>query len=90
MPGSATIAVGNGAAGHTMPGDRPLHTWLRPPASHTIRAVQADLIDIPPGVHLPDVAELHARGVIGGLQATSSSLQRCLGADGRADEERPV
>ncbi|WP_225638400.1 hypothetical protein [Streptomyces solaniscabiei] len=60
-----------------------------PQAAHTIRAAQADLIDALPGVHLPDVAELRARGVLGTPTATSPALRRTLGAGGRADEEPP-
>ncbi|MEU5225093.1 hypothetical protein AB0G55_20975 [Streptomyces toyocaensis] len=56
-------------------------------AAHTIRAAQADLIDALPGVRLPDVAELRARGVLGGPTATAPAPQRTLGAGGRADEE---
>ncbi|MEU0289283.1 hypothetical protein [Streptomyces sp. NPDC006147] len=60
-----------------------------PQAAHTIRAAQADLIDALPGVHLPDVAELRARGVLGTPTATSPSPRRTLGAGSRADEEPP-
>ncbi|MEU6102769.1 hypothetical protein [Streptomyces flaveolus] len=58
-----------------------------PQAAHTIRAAQADLIDALPGVHLPDVAELRVRGVLGGQQTTSPTQRRTLGAGGRAAEE---
>ncbi|WP_143060515.1 hypothetical protein [Streptomyces misionensis] len=61
-----------------------------PQAAHTIRAAQADLIDALPGFHLPDVAELRARGVLGGSAATALSPRRTLGAGGRADEEPPA
>ncbi|MDX2845421.1 hypothetical protein PV377_42020 [Streptomyces ipomoeae] len=57
-----------------------------PQAAHTIRAAQADLIDALPGVRLPDVAELRARGVLGGPTSTSPTPRRALGAGGRADE----
>ncbi|MFF7161755.1 hypothetical protein ACFZBP_10315 [Streptomyces sp. NPDC008086] len=58
---------------------------LRPP--HSIRATQADLIDSLPGVQLPDLDELRARGVLGAHTATSSAPRRALGAEGRADEK---
>ncbi|GEK04510.1 hypothetical protein TNCT1_67860 [Streptomyces sp. 1-11] len=57
-----------------------------PQAAHTIRAAQADLIDALPGVHLPDVSEMRARGVLGGPAATAPAPRRILGAGGRADE----
>ncbi|MGA5208067.1 MULTISPECIES: hypothetical protein [Streptomyces] len=60
-----------------------------PQAAHTVRATQADLMDALPGVHLPDVAELRARGVLGGHQATPPAPRRTLGAGGPADEESP-
>ncbi|WP_330469335.1 hypothetical protein OG547_35395 (plasmid) [Streptomyces longwoodensis] len=60
-----------------------------PQAAHTIRAAQADLIDALPGVHIPDLAELRARGVLGGSKATSSTPRRILGAGGRTDKEPP-
>ena len=60
-----------------------------PQAVHTIRAAQADLIDALPGVHLPDLDELRARGVLGAHQATTPAPRRTLGAGGRAEEERP-
>lgn len=60
-----------------------------PQAAHIIRATQADLIDGLPGVHLPDVAELRARGVLGGPTAAAPAPRRILGAGGRADEELP-
>lgn len=41
-----------------------------PRTAHTIRATQADLIDALPGIHLPDVTELRARGVLGTPPAT--------------------
>lgn len=61
-----------------------------PQAVHTIRAAQADLIDALPGVNLPDVAELRARGVLGSPTATPPAQRRTLGAGGRADEEPPA
>ncbi|MFG3208080.1 hypothetical protein [Streptomyces sp. NPDC048192] len=61
-----------------------------PQAARAIRAAQADLIDDLPGVHLPDVAELRARGVLGGSVATAPAPRRTLGAGSRADEEPPA
>ncbi|MFF0087914.1 hypothetical protein ACFYR1_51200 [Streptomyces canus] len=58
-----------------------------PQTAHTIRAAQADLIDELPGVHLPDVAELRTRGVLGGIVTTPPAPRRTLGAGGRADEK---
>ncbi|MFJ5901133.1 hypothetical protein ACIQFZ_38365 [Streptomyces sp. NPDC093064] len=58
-----------------------------PEAAHSIRAAQADLLDALPGVRLPDVAELRARGVLGAPSATFPQPRRTLGAGGRADEE---
>ncbi|MGW0877204.1 hypothetical protein ACWD3Z_43120 [Streptomyces sp. NPDC002740] len=58
-----------------------------PQAAHTIRAAQADLIDDLPGIRLPDVAELRARGVLGAPTATPPVARRLLGAGGRTDEE---
>ncbi|MFH9982493.1 hypothetical protein ACH4ND_25285 [Streptomyces sp. NPDC017179] len=60
-----------------------------PQTAHTIRAAQADLIDALPGVRLPDVAELRARGVLGGSTTTSRAPRRTLGAGGRTDQEVP-
>ncbi|MGW7511248.1 hypothetical protein ACWGJ0_26560 [Streptomyces massasporeus] len=60
-----------------------------PQDPHGIRASQADLLDALPGVHLPDVAELRARGVLSGHQATPPAPRRTLGAGGRAYEEPP-
>ncbi|MFE4778055.1 hypothetical protein [Streptomyces sp. NPDC056713] len=61
-----------------------------PQAARTIRAWQADLIDALPGIRLPDVAELRARGVVGGPTETVPAPRRSLGAGGRADEEPPA
>ncbi|MEV6702208.1 hypothetical protein AB0M68_34545 [Streptomyces sp. NPDC051453] len=55
----------------------------------TIRAWQADLIDALPGIRLPDVAELRARGVVGGPAETGPASRRILGAGGRVDKEPP-
>ncbi|MCX5443812.1 MULTISPECIES: hypothetical protein [unclassified Streptomyces] len=58
-----------------------------PQAARTIRASQADLIDALPGIRLPDVAELRARGVVGGPTETGPAPRRTLGAGRRVDEE---
>ncbi|MFF8646547.1 hypothetical protein [Streptomyces sp. NPDC015345] len=60
-----------------------------PLAAHTVHAAQADLIDALPGVYLPDVAELRARGVLGGPMATPPVPRRALGAGSRANDEPP-
>ncbi|MFI5685577.1 hypothetical protein [Streptomyces sp. NPDC051636] len=57
-----------------------------PEAPHNIRAAQADLLDSLPGVRLPDLDELRARGVLGALPAAVPAPRRTLGAGGRADE----
>ncbi|MEU6688122.1 hypothetical protein [Streptomyces sp. NPDC046832] len=58
-----------------------------PQAAHTIRAAQADLMDALPGVHIPDVADLRARGVLGSTATPTSAPRRALAIAGRADEE---
>ncbi|MFV5998372.1 hypothetical protein ACNPQM_39935 [Streptomyces sp. NPDC056231] len=60
-----------------------------PPAPHSIRAAQADLLDALPGVRLPDLDEMRARGVLGAHPATTPAPRRTLGAGGGADEELP-
>ncbi|MFD7056200.1 hypothetical protein ACFWBS_44710 [Streptomyces mirabilis] len=57
------------------------------PAQH-IRAAQADLLDALPGVRLPDLGELRARGVLGAQTAALPSPRRALGA-GRTDDAVP-
>lgn len=49
-----------------------------------IRAPQADLLDSLPGIRLPNLGELRARGVVGGRPPASSASRRSLGT-GRAD-----
>ncbi|MYW69093.1 hypothetical protein GTY65_34225 [Streptomyces sp. SID8379] len=44
-----------------------------------IQASQADL-EVLPSVNLPDVAELRARGVLGGQKPTGSTARRVLGS----------
>ncbi|GHE69510.1 hypothetical protein GCM10014715_24280 [Streptomyces spiralis] len=65
---------------------RTLGTGPEAPA-HSIRAAQADLLDALPGVLLPDVDELRARGVLGTQAAAPRSTRRALGAGGRADDD---
>ncbi|MGW5124986.1 hypothetical protein ACWEQ7_13190 [Streptomyces sp. NPDC004069] len=55
----------------------------------SMRAAQADLLDGLPGIRLPDLDELRARGALGTHPTTSASPRRTLGAGGRADEEPP-
>ncbi|WP_146229027.1 hypothetical protein [Streptomyces sp. NWU339] len=61
-----------------------------PETSVHIRAVQADLLDALPGVHLPDLDELRARGVLGTQPTAPRSPRRTLGAGGRTDDESPT
>ncbi|KUN75309.1 hypothetical protein AQJ66_36215 [Streptomyces bungoensis] len=58
------------------------------PQDANIRAAQADLLDALPGVRLPDLEELRARGVLGTRPATLRARRRTLGAGSGADEER--
>ncbi|MFF7603485.1 hypothetical protein [Streptomyces mirabilis] len=44
-----------------------------------IREAQADLLDELPGVHLPDLSELRAHGVLGAHLTTTPSPRRVLG-----------
>ncbi|MET9016930.1 hypothetical protein ABZX74_39640 [Streptomyces olivaceoviridis] len=53
-----------------------------PQASASIRAVEADLLDSLPGVRLPDLDELRARGVLGARPVTAPARRRSLGAGG--------
>ncbi|MFJ1610116.1 hypothetical protein ACIOHS_43390 [Streptomyces sp. NPDC088253] len=66
---------------------RTLGTGPEAPAQ-SIRAAQADLLDARPGVRLPDLGELRARGVLGAHPAAPSSPRRALGA-GRTDDAVP-
>jgi hypothetical protein len=56
--------------------------------AQNIRAAQADLLDAPPGIRLPDLGELRARGVLGAHPAALPSPRRYLGA-GRTDDAVP-
>lgn len=53
-----------------------------------IRAAEADLLDTLPGVHLPNLDELRARGVLGTPRAAPPSPRRRLGT-GCTDETTP-
>ncbi|MFJ1561824.1 hypothetical protein [Streptomyces mirabilis] len=66
---------------------RTLGTGPEAPA-HNIRAAQADLLDALPGVHLPDLGELRACGVLGAQPTAPPSPRRFLGA-GRTDGAAP-
>jgi hypothetical protein len=46
-----------------------------------IRAAQADLLDALPGIRLPDLGGLRARGVLGAAHAAPPSPRRALGTD---------
>jgi hypothetical protein len=64
---------------------RTLGTGPETPAH--IRAAQADLLDTLPGVHLPDLDELRARGTLGVRPTASPSPRRSLGAGCSEDAE---
>ncbi|MFF1604469.1 hypothetical protein ACFVYV_44955 [Streptomyces mirabilis] len=53
-----------------------------------VRAAQADLLDTLPGIRLPDLGELRARGVLGAHPTALPSPRRSLGA-GRTDDAVP-
>ena len=53
--------------------------------AQNIRTAQADLLDALPGIHLPDLGELRARGVLGAHPAAPPSPRRSLGA-GRTED----
>ncbi|MFF1278633.1 hypothetical protein ACFVZC_35515 [Streptomyces marokkonensis] len=52
-----------------------------------IGAAQADLLDDLPGVRLPDLAELRARGVLGARTARPPAARRVLGAGRHPDTD---
>jgi hypothetical protein len=60
-----------------------------PQAAHNIRAAQADVLDVLPGVRLPDLDEPRACGVLGAHTATSPAPLRTLGVGGPVDEKPP-
>ncbi|MEV8625992.1 hypothetical protein [Streptomyces sp. NPDC051079] len=51
-----------------------------PAAVRAVRATQADLLDELPGIHLPDLEELRARGVLGSRRPERQGGRRTLGA----------
>ncbi|MGW0538490.1 hypothetical protein [Streptomyces sp. NPDC003032] len=53
-----------------------------------IRAAQADLHDSLPGIRLPDLAELRARGAVGGRPPAPPTSRRSLGT-GRTGHSAP-
>ncbi|MDX3761572.1 hypothetical protein ACWDBO_53775 [Streptomyces mirabilis] len=56
--------------------------------AQNIRAAQADLLDALPGVRLPDLGELRARGVLGAHPTALPSPRRALSA-GRTNDAMP-
>lgn len=50
-----------------------------------IRAAQADLLAALPGLRLPDLDDLRARGVLGAHPADTPTRHRALGAGGHAE-----
>ncbi|WP_411078240.1 hypothetical protein [Streptomyces sp. cmx-10-25] len=54
-------------------------------AGPQIRAAQADLIAALPGIRLPNLDDLRARGVLGAHPADTSARHRALGTGGHAD-----
>ncbi|MGW1505540.1 hypothetical protein ACWCQW_44945 [Streptomyces mirabilis] len=63
----------------TVTARRTLGTGPEAPAQN-IRAAQADLLDALPGIHLPDLGELRARGVLGAHPAAPPIPRRALSA----------
>ncbi|MGW3200151.1 hypothetical protein ACWDBD_37405 [Streptomyces sp. NPDC001118] len=63
---------------------RALGTGPEAPAQG-IRAAEADLLDALPGVHLPDLGELRARGVLGARPEAPPSPRRVLGTGSTHD-----
>jgi hypothetical protein len=59
-----------------------------PEAPAHIHAAQADLQDTLPGVHLPDLNELRARGTLGVRPTASPSPRRGLRTD--AEDAEPI
>ncbi|MFD9429158.1 MULTISPECIES: hypothetical protein [unclassified Streptomyces] len=55
--------------------------------AHSVRASQADLLDVFPGVRLPDLDGLRARGVLGTSTTTPPAARRALGTGGHTEEE---
>lgn len=55
-----------------------------PQAERTFRAAQADLLVSLPGIRLPDLEDLRARGVLSARPATTPAPRRFPGAGGVA------
>lgn len=60
---------------------------IGPQAPQNIRAAQADLLGALPGIRLPDLDQLRARGVLGAHPATPPASRRTLGTGGSADAD---
>ncbi|OIJ97372.1 hypothetical protein [Streptomyces monashensis] len=56
-----------------------------PQAPQNIRAAQADLRDTLPGIRLPDLDQLRARGALGTHPAAPPASRRTLGTGGHAN-----
>ncbi len=56
-----------------------------PASPAPIGAAQADLLEDLPGVRLPDLAELRAKGVLGSRAARPPAARRALGAGTRLE-----
>lgn len=54
----------------------------------SIRAAEADISDALPGIRLPDLVELRARGVVGARPPGVAGTRRALGV-GAVDDEAP-
>ncbi|WP_435271204.1 hypothetical protein [Streptomyces sp. 1222.5] len=61
-----------------------------PQPQRYISAAQADVLGELPDVHLPDLADMRTRGVLGSPPPHTTGRRRPLGAGGRADEEQPL
>ncbi|MFD9425678.1 MULTISPECIES: hypothetical protein [unclassified Streptomyces] len=57
--------------------------------AHGVRASQADLLDVIPGVRIPDLDGLRARGVLGASTTAPPAARRALGAGGHTAEDAP-
>lgn len=55
----------------------------------SIRAAEADIIDALPGIRLPDLHDLRARGVVGSPLAATASTRRALGSSAADEEGQP-
>ncbi|POX58827.1 hypothetical protein C3492_35415 [Streptomyces sp. Ru62] len=61
------------------------HLGTGPQTPVSIRAVEADLLDSLPGIRLPDLDELRARGVLGPQPVISAARRRTLARGGDTD-----